>query len=251
MSDVCRSNASPRPMGFLRPVFVDAFFSRTSRRVFSSIPRPLSRMRMSNWSWIASSITVMRSTVAPAASEFMPMSRMFSESSSNILLQLLLAESRNLVGRKFAVHIVADGDCGRQRAGPDASRRLKAEQTVFRRFALFDAELLAEAFHHGRRAADVAGGARTNHDLVLPAGHDGEKVVERGDAVHMRQRQLHRRGDVPKHVRREIPETVLRRVEHLDERRRLEVVMLQRLIERCETLVATGVMRQKRGCGPA
>src|ERR1017187_2605228 len=188
ISEVCRNNARPKPMGFWRCALVDVFLARMSRNVFLSIPHPLSRTRITSQSRLVFSITVMRNAVAPAASEFMPMSRMFSESWSNIFLQLLLAEPDDLIRRELAVDIGADGDGWCQRARPDAARGLETEQTVFGRLALFDAQLLAKTLDHCCRAAHVTRCARANHDLVLAARDDGEEIVKRRHAIHVRQR---------------------------------------------------------------
>ena len=65
--------------------------------------------------------------VCCAAIEFIATSRICNDSSSNILFQILLAETRDFVRRQLAVNVVLDGNRRGQRAGADATRGIQAE----------------------------------------------------------------------------------------------------------------------------
>ena len=170
------------------------------------MPRPLSWTCMVSKSRWACSATVIWMVLAPAASEFIPTSRMCNDSSSNILLQFLLAEARDFVRRQFAVNVVTDGHRRRQRAGADAARAIQAEQIVLGGFAFADAELLSEPLQDHFRAADMARRAGANEDLVFAPRHHGEEMVKCDHAINLRQRHLQRRGDIPQHVGTEVTE---------------------------------------------
>ncbi len=150
---------------------------------------------------------------------------------------------RHLVGRQLAVDVVAHRQRRGQRTGADAPGGGQAEQAVLGRFPFLDPQFLLQRGDDGLRTAHVAAGAAANHDLVLAARDHGEKMVEGDNAIHVRDGQLQRGGDVAEHIGAEITEHLLRRVQHLDQRGWLVVVAFNRAVEVRKPRVAARVGR--------
>ena len=141
----------------------------------------------------------------------------------------------------LAGHLAVEDDRRREAAGAEAARRHQRDAAVGRRLAGLDLVLLLERLQDLAGALHVAGGAHAHDAGVLALGLEGEEVVEGRDAVDARERHAQRAADVHEHVGVEVAEQLLRRVQHLDQRVRPELVALDRDVEELEALVAAGV----------
>ena len=122
----------------------------------------------------------------------------------------LLHERRDVVGLDGLAVAAVDDDDRRVAAAAGALDRPERDLAVLRRLARRDAELLLERLDDALRADERAREVRADLDDVPPDRLEVVHVVERGDRLAVRGRQVERVGDLAQRLGREPAVALLR-----------------------------------------